>query len=90
MSAWGLTSETSNGSSTSSGKNTCWLTVAIIVGVLIFIFIVNDLFMRKQLKCKRSQKNVKFYDENNEDDEYNEDNQVYKKENTVIKKNYCS
>jgi hypothetical protein len=87
MPAWGLTSETSNGSSTSSGKNTCWVTVAIIVGVLIFIFIVNDLFMKKQSKCKRLQKNVKFYDEDNED---NEDNEVYKKENTVIKKNYCS
>jgi hypothetical protein len=81
MPAWGLTSETSNGSSSSSSQNTCWITVAIIVGVLIFIFIINDMFMKKQAKCKRSQKNVKFYDEENED---------YEQENTVIRKHSCA
>jgi hypothetical protein len=62
------TSSFSSSSSSSNVKGTCWVTVTIIVGVLLFILIVNDLFMRKQLKCKKIQKNVKFYDEDN--DEY--------------------
>jgi uncharacterized membrane protein YciS (DUF1049 family) len=79
---FGFASATSSDSS-SSVKNTCWITVAIIVGVLIFIFIINDLFIKKQYKCKKTQKNVKFYDEDNED------NEQYEQVNTV-RKSSCS
>ena len=69
------TLETSSDSN-NSVKNTCWITVAIIIGILIFIFIVNDFFMRKNEY--KQQKNVKFY----EDDE--------EREEKVVKKNRCS
>jgi hypothetical protein len=77
MSTWALnTSSDSN----NSVKNTCWITVAVIIGILIFIFIVNDYFMKKkEYQEYKQQKNVKFYDE--EDEEYEE---------KVVKKNRCS
>ena len=76
MSSWTLrTSSDSN----NSVKNTCWITVAVIIGILIFIFIVNDYFMkRKELKQR---KNVKFYEEDEEEEE---------EDNKVVKKNRCS
>ncbi len=78
---------TGSSSPSSSVKNTCWVSVAIIVGVLIFILIINDLFMRKQVKCKKLQKNVKFYDEDDHYDQYNQ----YEQENIVPKlKSSCS
>jgi hypothetical protein len=73
MSSWTLrTSSDSN----NSVKNTCWITVAIIIGILLFIFIVNDFFMRKNEY--KQQKNVKFYEEDEEPEE------------KVVKKNRCS
>ena len=61
MSSWTLrTSSDSN----NSVKNTCWITVAIIIGILLFIFIVNDFFMRKNEY--KQQKNVKFYEDDEE------------------------
>jgi hypothetical protein len=73
--ALGTSSESNN-----SVKNTCWITVAVIIGILIFIFIVNDYFIkRKEYTEYKQQKNVKFYDE--EDEEYEE---------KIVKKNRCS
>ena len=73
---WGF--ETSS-ESNNSVKNTCWITVAVIIGILIFIFIVNDYFTkRKELKQR---KNVKFYEEDEEEEE---------EDNKVVKKNRCS
>jgi len=76
MSTWALNTSTSSDSD-NSVKNTCWITVAVIIGILIFIFIVNDYFMKR--KEYKEQKNVKFYDD--EDVEYEE---------KVVKKNRCS
>jgi uncharacterized membrane-anchored protein YhcB (DUF1043 family) len=67
--SWGFTSETSYGSSVSNDSNTCWVTVAIIVGVIIFILIINDLSMKKHDKYKKSQKNVSFYEEEEDEEE---------------------
>jgi len=67
---------------TSGVNNTCWITVAVIIGILIFIFIINDLLMKKQEKKElRQQKNVKI---NEEDNEYNEYNEVPKKSRCSI------
>jgi hypothetical protein len=80
---------TSTDSNNSNVKKTCWMTVAIIISILIFIFIINDFFMKKEskeqrelreLREQRQQKNVKFYDD---DDSEQEDNKI-------IKKNRCS
>lgn len=69
-------------SATSGVNNTCWITVAVIIGILIFIFIINDLLMKKQEKKElRQQKNVKI---NEEDNEYNEYNEVPKKSRCSI------
>jgi uncharacterized membrane protein YciS (DUF1049 family) len=76
----GLTSETSTVSSSSGVSNTCWVSVAVIVGILIFILIINDLFLRKQMKCKKTQRNVRFNDE--DDDQYEQAN--------TVKKSSCS
>ena len=75
---WGFTSESSYGSSISSVTDTCWVTVLIIVFVLIFILVINDLTMNKKKKYKILKKNVKFYDEEQE------------QENTFMKKSVCS
>lgn len=77
MSTWALNTSSD---SDNSVKNTCWITVAVIIGILIFIFIVNDYFMKKkEYQEYKQQKNVKFYDE--EDEELEE---------KIVKRNRCS
>jgi len=75
---------TTSDSNTSNVKKTCWMTVAIIISILIFIFIINDFFMKKkeskESKEQRQPRNVKFYD----DDDYEHE------DNKIIKKNRCS
>ena len=67
---WGFINETSDVlTSTSSVTGTCWVTVSIIVGILIFILIINDLSMKKQNKKRH---NNKFYEED-EEYQYKED-----------------
>lgn len=62
---WGFISE----SSTNDATKTCWVTVAIIVSVVIFILFINDLTMNKQNNIRKIQKNVKFYDDIEEEDD---------------------
>lgn len=52
-------------------KSTCWLSVLIIIGIIIFILILNDKYKRQ---LKYNNKSVKFSD----DDEY-EDNKNHNK-----------
>lgn len=81
---------TSTDSNTSNVKKTCWMTVAIIISILIFIFIINDFFMKKkevrdprdprEQREHKQPRNVKFYD-----DDYDE-----QEDNKIMKKNRCS
>jgi hypothetical protein len=71
---WGFVSETSD---TNNVKNKCWVTVAVIVGLIILVFIMNDFCTKKY---KKSQKNVRF-------DEHEED---YNKVNNIMNKRQCS
>jgi hypothetical protein len=50
---WGFTSETSNSYSSVGTTKTCWMTVAMIIGIIIFILIINDLCTRKYNKEKK-------------------------------------
>jgi hypothetical protein len=62
---WGFTSETSNSYSSVGTTKTCWMTVAMIIGIIIFILIINDLCTRKYNKEKKIKKNKKVsYDSN--------------------------
>jgi short subunit fatty acids transporter len=81
---WALTKGQSSVSSESpvSGKSTtCWVTVAIIVGVIIFILVINDLIMRKQEKYKKLHNKVRFQEEENDEDD--------EQENKIMKKSQC-
>ena len=77
---WGFVTETSelinNGD---NGNNKCWITIAVIIGLIILVFIMNDFCMKKY---KKSPKIVKFEDEAIEED--------YNKVNKIMNKRQCS
>jgi hypothetical protein len=75
--AWGFITETSE--LTDNVDKTCWMSIAIIIGLIILVFVMNDLCMKKYNKTKKT---VKF-----EDDESEED---YNKVNKIMNKRQCS
>lgn len=75
--AWGFITETSE--LTDNVEKTCWISVAIIIGLIIIVFVMNDLCMKKYNKIKKT---VKF-----EDDETEED---YNKVNKIMNKRQCN
>jgi len=77
---WGFVSETSELATSNNTNNKCWITIAVLVGLIILVFIMND-FCTKKYFNKTNKKNVKF-----EDNENNEDYKV----NTIMNKRQCS
>jgi flagellar biosynthesis protein FliP len=74
---WGFVTETSE--LTNNVDKTCWISVAIVIGLIILVFVMNDLCMKKYNKTKKT---VKF-----EEDEYEED---YNKVNKIMNKRQCN
>jgi hypothetical protein len=74
---WGFITETSE--LTNNVDTKCWMSIAVLIGLIILVFIMNDLCMKKY---KKSKKSVSFEDEENEDD--------YNKVNNIMNKRQCS
>jgi hypothetical protein len=74
---WGFITETSE--LTNNVDKTCWMSVAIVIGLIILVFVMNDLCMKKYNKTKKT---VKFEDDESEVD--------YNKVNKIMSKRQCS